>query len=58
MIDNPNDYDYSYGNADIMLYNVTIMHMKYKPFLDYIFSPVNQEKGLHFAEYGSGDQGL
>ena len=47
----------AYGNAGVMLYNLRGMRATYPSFLDFIFSPENLDRGLHFGRWGPGDQG-
>ena len=47
----------NYGNAGVMLLNLAGLRRTYAAFLDWIFSPENVDRGLHFGDYGPGDQG-
>lgn len=52
-----NPFDTSCGNAGIMLYNMVNMRATYDIFLGHIFSNTSWNQGLHFMDYGPGDQG-
>lgn len=45
------------GNAGIMLMNLHGLCLTYRAFLEYVFSLANVNRGLHFGEFGPGDQG-
>jgi hypothetical protein len=52
-----NPFAASYGNAGVMLYNVPNMRRTHKAFMEHIFSDFYKGKGLHYGDYGPGDQG-
>lgn len=49
--------DNGYMNAGVVLYNVINMRWTYNSFLSHVFSDSNRMNGLHFKEFGPGDQG-
>lgn len=46
-----------YGNAGIMYMNMNNLRNVYESFVDFTFSDVNLQKGLHHGVYGPADQG-
>ena len=47
----------TYGNAGVMLLNLVGLRRTYADFIDWIFGDENLANGLHFGNYGPGDQG-
>ena len=45
------------GNAGVMLMNVEGLRRTHAQFIAWVFSKANMESGLHFGEFGPGDQG-
>ena len=50
-------FDANYGNAGVILYHIPNMHYTYDKFIEWTFSEENKKKGLHYGDYGPGDQG-
>ena len=46
-----------YGNAGVMLLNLEGLRKTYDQFVDWTFSEANVQRGLHFGDFGPGDQG-
>ena len=51
------DHNSKLINAGVMLYNIGGMQWTYDAFISHVFSEKSIKDGLHFGEYGPGDQG-